>query len=68
MRDKNRLYDFYNVLMDTHITYFPDWRFGQLCENLFTWIRGEYKVDPFFIEDDKMKEYIDRFITTMHKE
>ncbi len=68
MRDKNRLYDFYNVLMDTHITYFPDWRFGQFCENLFKWIRGEYKVDPFFVEDDKMKEYIDRFITTMHKE
>lgn len=54
--------------MDTHITYFPDWRFGQFCENLFKWIRGEYKVDPFFVEDDKMKEYIDRFITTMHKE
>ncbi len=68
MRDKNRLYDFYNVLMDTHITYVPDWRFGQFCDNLFTWIRGEYKVDPFFVEDDKMKEYIDRFITTMHKE
>ena len=68
MRDKNRLYDFYNVLMDTHITYVPDLSFGQICGNLFKWIRGEYKVDPFFVEDDKMKEYIDRFITTMHKE
>ena len=66
MRENNRLYNFYNTLMVTHITHFPDWRFGQFCDNLFTWIRGEYKVDPFFVEDDKMEEYIKNFVSHVY--
>jgi hypothetical protein len=33
MRDPNRLYKFYENLRDIHITYFPDWRFGQFIYN-----------------------------------
>ena len=33
----------------------PDWRFGQLVENLRTYIGVD---DLFYIEDDKMIEYI----------
>lgn len=44
---------------------FPDWRFGQLIEN----IKRFYGVDDlFFIEDDKMLELIKNFMTEKEKE
>ena len=44
---------------------FPDWRFGQLIEN----IKRFYDVDDlFFIEDDKMLELIKDFMTEKEKE
>ena len=44
---------------------FPDWRFGQLIEN----IKRFYGVDDlFFIEDDKMLELIKDFMTEKEKE
>ena len=44
---------------------FPDWRFGQLIEN----IKRFYSVDDlFFIEDDKMLELIKNFMTEKEKE
>ena len=43
---------------------FPDWRFGQLIEN----IKRFYSVDDlFFIEDDKMLELIKNFMTEKEK-
>lgn len=39
----------------------PDWRFGQLLDNLF---RAMYEetggLDPFFIEDDRFMELVNR--------
>ena len=44
---------------------FPDWRFGQLIEN----IKRFYSVDDlYFIEDDKMLELIKNFMTEKEKE
>lgn len=44
---------------------FPDWRFGQLIEN----IKRFYGVDDlFFIEDDKMLELIKDFMIEKEKE
>ena len=44
---------------------FPDWRFGQLIEN----IKRFYGVnDLFYIEDDKMLELIKDFIKEKEKE
>ena len=61
MRDPNRLYDFYRQLQEIHITYFPDWRFGQLCSNFFGWLASEKKVDLFFPEEEQMIKYIREF-------
>ena len=58
MRNPNRLYDFYNKLQEVHITYFADWRFGQLCSNFFGWLMSEKGIDLFHPEEDKMIEYI----------
>ena len=57
----NRLYDFYRQLQEIHITYFPDWRFGQLCSNFFSWLASEKKVDLFFPEEEQMIKYIREF-------
>ena len=58
MRNVERLDVFYNELKRIHEQYFPDWRFGQLCSNIFGWIMKEKKIDIFFSEEDKMLEYI----------
>lgn len=66
MRDPNRLYKFYDELRDIHMTYFPDWRFGQLINNVLGWWTAKYKRDIFFPEEDEMieifKEYIEEFV------
>ena len=58
MRDPNRLYDFYRQLQEIHITYFPDWRFGQLMCNFISECG-----DPFYWEEDeflrRFKEYVE---------
>ena len=56
MRDVSRLDAFYDELKQMHKEKLPDWRFGQLFYNFFEWIMVTYRVDPFFIEDDKMIE------------
>lgn len=62
MRDPNRLYKFYENLRDIHMTYFPDWRFGQLMINFIEWYYNKYGRDIFYIEDDKMSIILDEFV------
>lgn len=61
MRDPNRLDDFYDELKEIHKHSFPDWRFGQLCNNFFGWLAHEKKMDLFFPEEDKMIIYIKEY-------
>ena len=60
MRDPNRLDNFYIELCEIHKTFFPDWRFGQLCSNFFGWLASTKQVDLFFPEEDKMLEYLEK--------
>ena len=62
MRDPNRLDIFYNELKKIH-KYVPDWRFGQLIINFFSWYYNKYKGDFFYIEDDKILKVIEEFIS-----
>ena len=62
MRDPNRLYKFYENLRDIHMTHFSDWRFGQFMLNFMEWYYNKYKRDVFYIEDDKILNYIEEFI------
>ena len=53
MRDVNRL----------HMDNFPDWRFGQLVNNLERWLQVNKKInDIFYIEEDTMLRYINEFV------
>ena len=61
MRDINRLDNFYDELKRIH-KYVPDWRFGQLIMNFMSWYYNKYKNDCFYIEEDKMLNYIEEFI------
>lgn len=58
MRSPERLDEFYNYLCEIHKKYFCDWRFGQFIYNFLSW----YGKDPFYLEEDKMKELIEQFI------
>ena len=55
MRPINRLYSFYGELCRIHRTYAPDWRFGQMMNNIFG------NADIFYLEEDdvlkRVKEY-----------
>lgn len=61
MRDPNRLNDFYDTLKEIHKTYFPDWRYGQLCSNFFGWLMSEKQIDLFFPEENEMLKYLKEF-------
>lgn len=65
MRDVNRLYGFYNEFMKIHMENFPDWRFGQLMDNLEQWLQVNNKIpwnDIFYVEEDEMLEYLKEFV------
>ena len=71
MRDVNRLYGFYNELMKIHMENFPDWRFGQLINNLERWLQINNKLpwnDIFYIEEDKMLEYLNEFVKAIKED
>ena len=42
----------------------PDWRFGQLMLNVLGEVYNHSKLDPFFIEDEKMLEELHIFFET----
>ena len=57
MRDPKRISQMMNLIQRSWETV-PDWRFGQLIENLSRYIGVD---DLFYIEDDKMMEVIAEF-------
>ena len=58
MRDPKRIDEFCRRLAEAWKNV-PDWRFGQVIENLKRAIGIE---DIFYIEDDKMIEYIESYL------
>ena len=54
MRDPNRIYEIV-ALIQAGWQKVPDWRFGQVIENLKRYIGVD---DLFYIEDDELKEKI----------
>ena len=60
MRDKNRIYAFCNELANEWSTHY-ELRFGQFIINIFDYITNKYGIDPFFIEEDKIMEYIKEY-------
>lgn len=56
LRDEQRIDELLNTLGELWHKV-PDWRFGQLVMNLISYIGR----DPFYIEDDKMKEIIESY-------
>lgn len=54
MRDVNRLYKFYDELRDIHMTYFPDWRFGQMVVNVLSEWQSQEDRDVFYLEEDEI--------------
>jgi hypothetical protein len=72
MRDKNRLYDFYDELRDIHIKYFPDLRFTQLVEVVNNYITKYHYVDSFYVEEKAfigyLKEYTKQIVGDKYEE
>lgn len=60
MRNAERLDSFYDELKYLHKKYCPDWRFGQVIENVFSAMRDTGK-DPFFPEDGEMIQFFEDF-------
>lgn len=61
MRDADRLDQLYEFLKQVHKQNFPDWRFWQFIVNFERW----YGIDPFYIEDDKVYDKIENFVSAM---
>lgn len=58
MRNSECLDPLYEYLKEVHQQNFPDWRFFQFIVNFIQW----YGRDPFYLEDDKIKEKIEHFV------
>lgn len=54
MRDPKRIRKFCNQLSDLWEANCPDWRFGQLVENVCRFGEDLKGKMPFYIEDDEM--------------
>lgn len=54
-RNPNRLYEFYNELRRIHMTYCPDWRFGQMFKNIFG------NEDVFYLEEEDVMKRIRQY-------
>lgn len=65
MRDPNRLENFYEDFKLLHKQNVPDWRFGQLIVNFFSWIMSTKKRDVFFIEENTMIEYFREYMESI---
>lgn len=61
MRDADRLDPLYEYLKQVHKQNFPDWRFWQFIGNFERW----YGMDPFYMEDEKVYEKIENFVSAM---
>lgn len=61
MRDPERIEPFMNELQELW-EMVPDWRFGQLIMNWLSFIGR----DPFYMEDDYLREAIARFKESLH--
>lgn len=61
MRDKNRIYKTLLLFMKLWEKY-PDFRFFQLVSYIAGEAYNKYKVDPFFIEEDKWNEILKEMI------
>lgn len=59
MRDPNRIDPFLERLGKVW-KQVPDWRFGQLIENVFDSIDGM----TFFMEDEEILKYFEKFLKT----
>lgn len=60
MRDPSRIFRFCNELADIWASECPDWRFGQLIENVFS-AQKTTGYDPFYFEEDRMIQAIKRY-------
>lgn len=66
MRDINRLDVFYDELKKIHKECFPDWRFGQLVNNLERWLQANKRFnDLFYIEEYEMLQCINEFVESI---
>lgn len=65
MRDVNRLYKFYDELRDIHMTYFPDWRFGQMIINVLGDWQSHTERDIFYLEEDEILQIFKDYINNM---
>ena len=60
MRDPNRIDDFLAKLGECW-KQVPDWRFGQLVENVMRYANDNWPSKMFFIEDDNFLFYLKEF-------
>lgn len=61
MRDASRIYPLCNKLAE-YWSQSPDLRFGQFMYNFMHWIYNYKRIDPFYVEDDKMLEYLKEYM------
>lgn len=62
MRNPKRLDKFYEELKDIHKEKFPDWRFGQLIMNWFSFYVNKYRRDIFYVEENEAIESIKEYV------
>lgn len=65
MRDPKRLDNFYDSMRRIHQEKLPDWRFGQLMSNFFSWLVAQKLVDYFYLGDALMLKYFEEYVDSL---
>lgn len=60
MRDPNRIDAFLKKLGE-YWKHVPDWRFGQLIDNIMSYAENDWPEKLFFIEDEQFEYYTKEF-------
>lgn len=58
MRSPTRIPRFMSSVGNLWMSYYPDWRFGQLMENIVSAYYNKYGRDIFYVEDEEMLKFI----------
>lgn len=61
IRNPERIDVFTSELNRIWKSYYPDLRFGQFMMNFLGWVSCDKKIDPFFIEENKMITYLKEY-------
>ena len=56
------IYNYYAKIAGLHCTTHPELRIGQLMSNFEQWLKNEYNIDIFYLDNLKFVRFLDEYL------